>query len=373
MQTINRLVFSGDAFRTKHGERNQLDSVKWLYKTFGPLLEGITGLKGELRLAGGAPFEGNDTLKAWYALLGEYELNSIAWCKTFWSEPPQSLIDAVRPEYENALVIFSEMSPLLRKILNALDIPWIDVVGNPIRFMADFVVTLKVSHHFEGNFPVEALLKDEEIAYGVKRVRDYYAKNNSITDNLNDSIVFFAQTAQDRILIKGQGFAGAPEAIKGLQEICNGRKIYIKPHPIEPQNRIVTELIEKFGAQVVNWPSYEILASDFDLTVATISSSVGWEARYFNKNSIIFHPEVMDWCYDGYSTLYYTLSTELWEPLLACVMPVHKVQGVRWRPQLISGAFNSYGLDPKIWKGFKGNESTNKENKSWRQWLSKWF
>lgn len=69
MQTINRLVFSGDVFRTKHGERNQLDSVRWLYKTFGSLLECITGLKGEIRLAGTDPFEGSDTLKEWYAIL----------------------------------------------------------------------------------------------------------------------------------------------------------------------------------------------------------------------------------------------------------------------------------------------------------------
>lgn len=371
MQTINRLVFSGDVFRTKHGERNQLDSVRWLYKTFGSLLECITGLKGEIRLAGKAPFEGSDTLKEWYAILGEQELKASAWCKTFWNQPPQALIEAIRPEYENALVIFSEMSPFLKKILDELAVPWIDVVGNPIRFMADFVVTLKVSSHFEGKFPEAALLKDEEIAYGVERVRNYYAKNKSITEDLEGSIVFFAQTSQDRILIKDHGFAGAAEAIEGLQEIRKGRKIYIKPHPIEPQNPIIKELVDKFDAQVVDWPSYEILASDQDLTVATISSSVGWEARYFNKNSIIFHPEVMNWCYNGYSTLYYTLSDELWGPLLGSVMPVHKVNSKPWRPQLISGAFNSYGLDPKIWKGFKRNVGGKEQENLWRQWFSK--
>lgn len=140
------------------------------------------------------------------------------------------------------------MSPFLKKILDELAVPWIDVVGNPIRFMADFVVTLKVSSHFEGKFPEAALLKDEEIAYGVERVRNYYAKNNSITEDLEGSIVFFAQTSQDRILIKDHGFAGAAEAIEGLQEIRKGRKIYIKPHPIEPQNPIIKELVDKFDA-----------------------------------------------------------------------------------------------------------------------------
>lgn len=79
----------------------------------------------------------------------------------------------------------------------------------------------------------------------------------------------------------------------------------------------------------------------------------------------------MNWCYNGYSTLYYTLSDELWGPLLGSVMPVHKVNSKPWRPQLISGAFNSYGLDPKIWKGFKRNVGGKEQENLWRQWFSK--
>ena len=91
------------------------------------------------------PDEGYALVTALYRLLG-HAPSLEAWAATYGqTTPPPALVEALRPDYDRALVIGFELSPLMRSVLNRIGAPWIDVELSPIRFLDDLALDLRFS------------------------------------------------------------------------------------------------------------------------------------------------------------------------------------------------------------------------------------
>jgi len=284
---IERIVITGDVFRTTDGDPNQLSNVRWLRGELTRVLHELTGLWPDVGYRRNAADGGRALIAEWYRLLG-HTPSLAAWAGTFGeTAPPDALIDAMRPEYERALVIGFELSPLMRAVLDRIGVPWANVGVSPIRFLDDLALSLRFS------WPVTlahaGLLAPGHIEEAVARLRARQGKGAPVAD-LEGACVFLAQTQYDRTLIKGDAFFADSEAVERVAQALDGRALTLKPHPLAPDNPLLGALQHRFGARTTQANIYAILATAADARFLSISSSAAVEAGHFGHPVEIFHP-----------------------------------------------------------------------------------
>lgn len=346
MNSINRIVFTGDMLRSHAGERNQLSNIYWLQRRFGGLITEISGLETEIRLAGSPPFNDDSNIQNVFASLGQRP-GMLSWAKLFSSAPTAEFLQLIERDYVGSLVISIELPPILETALDQMGVPWIDIGISPLRFLPDFAISFRTSVHFENYFNTKLLLDNSCVNESVKTVQNYY--NNNIKVDLSNALVFFAQTNQDRTLIENGIFAGVNHALQAIQEKCSGRKIFVKPHPLQPDNPIILACINEFGAKIIEENTYEILSLPQDISIVTLSSSVGPEAKAFGKPTHIACGTVQSAAYSGPSSMVHGRSAQLWTDLISAVMPTNLALGEPWEPNQLRRELGAFGLDPAIY------------------------
>src|SRR5262245_5843203 len=283
---IERIVITGDVFRTHGGEANQLSNVRWLRGELARVLYELTGLLPDVGYRRNAADGGCVVIADWYRLLG-HTPSLAAWAATFGeTAPPSALIDAMRPDYERALVIGFELSPLIRAVLDRIGAPWVDVGIGPIRFLDDLMLALRFS--WPVNLAHPGLVSHDHIEEAVARLRARYWNGASVAD-LKGACVFLAQTRYDRTLIKDGAFFADSEAVERVAMALDGRPLVLKPHPLAPDNPLLGALQGRFGAGTTEANIYAILATAADVRFLSISSSAAIEAGHFGHRAEIFH------------------------------------------------------------------------------------
>jgi hypothetical protein len=284
---IERIVITGDVFRTTAGDPNQLYNVRWLHSELSPLLHELTGLPTELSYRRNGPDDGLAIITEWYQLLG-HTPSLEAWAATLAeTAPPDSLIDAMRPDYAGALVFGFELSPLMRSVLDAIGAPWVDFEVSPIRFLEDLALVLRFSWGLVPAHP--GLLSLPHVEEAVAGLRARHTEDAS-APGLDGSCIFLGQTRHDKTLIKDGRFFRDSEAVERVAAALNGRHLVLKPHPLAPDNPLLATLQQQFEASTTEANIYSILASAADVHFLTISSSAGIEARHFGHGVETFHP-----------------------------------------------------------------------------------
>jgi hypothetical protein len=284
---IERIVIAGDVFRTTDGDPNQLSNVRWLRGELSRLLYELTGLWPDIGYRRNAPDDGRAVIAEWYRLLG-HAPSLDAWAATYGeTAPPAALIEAMRPDYERALVIGFELSPLMRSVLDRLKAAWVDIGMSPIRFLEDLALGMRFSWPIDLAHP--GLVSPDHVQGWVARLRARHRDDASAGD-LCGACVFLAQTRHDRTLIKDGAFFADSEAIARVAQALDGRTLVLKPHPLAPDNPILPSLQQRFGARTTAANIYAILATVADTRFLTISSSAAVEARLFGHSVEVFHP-----------------------------------------------------------------------------------
>jgi hypothetical protein len=322
-ERISRIVFTGDVFRTDDAlKQNQLGNVRWLSDELAKPIYLATSLTPEIRFRRNEPNGGRLTIEQWYRLLG-YKASRQAWAETFWSaKPPPALLEAVRDDYRDALVIGVEISPLLQAMLDSLGVPWVDVTISPIRFLQDLLVSLRFSRHLFHNPAHPGIVRPRDVETGVEHLRRYYRKSD--LRQFDEAVVYFAQTPADRTQITRDGQFFFPDAtVAAIEAKLKNRRLIVKAHPGAKTHPIISLCQERFDAQVTNENTYAILASQCNIEVLTISSSVGIEAKAFGKQARIFSPDVLDWAYSGPVSLWAHRSPSFWRDLLSPILPTN--------------------------------------------------
>jgi SAM-dependent methyltransferase len=313
---IQRIVITGDVFRTTDGDPNQLSNVRWLRGELARVLHELTGLQPDVGYRRNAADGGRALIAEWYRLLG-HTPSLAAWAGTFAeTAPPAALIDAMRPEYERALVIGFELSPLMRAVLERIGVPWADVGVSPVRFLDDLALTLRFS------WPVAlahaGLLAPGHVEDAVARLRARQWEGEPAAD-LEGACVFLAQTQYDRTLIDRGAFFPDGDAVERVAQALGGRPLVLKPHPLAPDNPVLGLLQHRFGARTTDANIYAILATAADVRFLSISSSAAIEARHFGHPVEVFHPAAHA---DPapYASLWAHRSGSFWRPALAPIL-----------------------------------------------------
>jgi hypothetical protein len=284
---IERIVITGDVFRTHDGEASQLSNVRWLRGELARVLHELTGLWPDVGYRRNAADGGCAVIAEWYRLLG-HAPSLGAWAATFGeSAPPDALVDAMRPDYERALVVGFELSPLMRAVLDRIGAPWVDVGVSRIRFLDDLALSLRFSWPVALAHP--GLLAPGHIEEAVARLRARHWNGASAAD-LEGACVFLAQTRYDRTLIKDGAFFADSEAVDRVAQALDGRPLVLKPHPLAPDNPLLGGLQQRFGARTTEANVYAMLATASDVRFLSISSSAATEARHFGHPVETFHP-----------------------------------------------------------------------------------
>lgn len=321
-----------------------MGNVVWLKAQVGELFASLTGLPQDIRL----PLLGRTAGEMLAIQGGAAEPNLDSWASLFWEDASVDLVDRLAEECSDALVITIEMPPVIEDALDRAGIPWIDIGISPLRFLPDWAFHLKASHHFNFDPVRDCLLTSQEVERYARRVKDWYGP----ADIFEPTVVFFAQTLRDRTLIKQGRFVGKEDVLGGFAALQGAdHPLLIKPHPWQADSDIVRALVEKGGA-ITNINTYSLLTSPL-VEVATLSSSVGREARFFGRKATIMNPGVQDWAFSGVDVLRYALSPRFWGALFASAgIPVETslTPEVAWRPNQLRGSIPQQGLDFAVWE-----------------------
>lgn len=341
---ISRIVFSGDSFRSTNGNTDQIGNVLWLKARVGDLFAELTRLPQEIRL----PLLGQSVAEILAIQDGALEPNLDNWARVFWDTASADLVSRIAEEYDGALVITLEMPPVLEDALNRAGIPWIDIGVSPMRFMPDWAFHIKTSIHFEIGSVRDCLLTPREIERYVAYVGAWYG----LTEITEPTVVFFAQTLQDRTLIRDRRFLGKEDVLDTIVALRNENcRLLIKPHPWQASSDIVEALVE-IGGEITSANTYALLASP-KVEVATLSSSVGREARVFGRKVTIISPSVQDWAFSGVDVLRHALSPRFWGTLFGSAgIPVGSAvaRDTNWLPNRIRDSVPQQGIDSAIWR-----------------------
>lgn len=315
---IDRIVVTGDVLRTTDGDPAQLYNVRWLHGELCHVLHELTGLRPEIAYRRNQADDGRAALAEWYGLLG-HAPSLEAWAATYANvAPPPTLIEALAPDYERALAVGFELSPLLRAVLDRIGTPWIDVEVSAIRFLEDLALDLRFS------WPVDAashpgLLAASQVEEAVARLRALY-RNDPAAVACGGACIFLAQTRYDRTLIKDGAFFSDGEAVARVAQVRDGRRLVLKPHPLAPDNVLLGTLRQRFGAPVTDANVYALLAAAADVRFVTISSSSAIEARHFGHSAEMLH--ATGHAGARLASLWAHRSAAFWRAVLAPILPL---------------------------------------------------
>jgi len=339
---IERIVVTGDVFRTSDGDANQLANVRWLRGELSRLYE-LTGLCPEIRYRRNGRDHGRAVVAEWYRLMG-HAPSLEAWAATFGQAAAPALVEAMRPDYEGALVIGFELSPLMRSVLGGIGVPWVDVGVGRIRFLEDLALSLRFSWTAEVAHP--GLVSPAQVGEAVAAVRAR-CRCDGAAAGLEGACVFLGQTRHDRSLIKNGGFFADAEAVERIAQALGNRRLVIKPHPLAPGNPLLATLRQRFGASTTDANTYSLLATAANVRFLTISSTAAIEARHFGHAPEIFHA-------DAYadagpvSSLWAHRSAAFWRAVLAPILPLNPGADYeeRARPDRLRRSLCAWGWPP---------------------------
>jgi hypothetical protein len=316
---IERIVITGDVFRTTNGDPNQIFNVRWLHEELGDVLHAVTGLRPEVGYRRNQADDGRAMITDWYGLLG-HTSSVEAWAATYGETASPALIDALAPDYARALVVGFELSPLMRSALDGLGVSWIDVELSPIRFLDDLALSLRGSWRMEER-PQPGLVTADQVAEAVARLRTRLGGDPAAAA-CSGACVFLAQTPRDRTLLKDGGFFPDTEAVEGVAQALDGRRLVLKPHPLATDNPLLGALQQRFDAHITEANIYALLAAASDVRLLTISSSTAIEARCFGHNAHMLHPAAHTHP-APLTSLWAHRSAAFWRAALGGILPVN--------------------------------------------------
>jgi hypothetical protein len=354
-QTINRIVFTGDVFRVEHDTEpgpNQIPNVFWLHNLIAHRITQLTEIIPEICFRARDYKGGSIILNEAYKVLG-LTTSMKSWHQSFWYEDvPSELVEIFRTDYERALVFVFELSPLMECILNRLGCPWVDVGISPLRFLDDLLLTIRLSAHFKSETLLPFAVLNEDIQHAAEHVSRWFRSKSFDTDLTDYDVVFFAQTKGDRTLITYDGLLFSPEeAVARLADLVGQHRLWIKPHPLAPDNPVIQLAIERLGGQLINENVYRILSADIDFDVVTISSSVGREAPWFGKRTQLFSDCVFRRNEEGSMIRGSYESSDFWRVLLEQIMRVNPWPRfpVRFKPNILREQCCCCAMPLEVW------------------------
>lgn len=196
-------------------------------------------------------------------------------------------------------IVGYELSEATRFILNRAGIFYIDVWLGPLRYLDDVYFAVRSSDEAVQS-QVKRFEPPEELFYmhaDRLRVQNYRGFKRGSGVFKPNSAVFVGQTLADKAICRsGEMLTVLHFKEEFIQLRENHTHVYYSRHPfVKNGDEKELAFVKSFNnVSVVDTPAYEMLSSPEIITVATISSSVVSEAKYFGKLCKYFYRPPVD-------------------------------------------------------------------------------
>ncbi|HCA5916435.1 TPA: hypothetical protein U7M85_004996 [Escherichia coli] len=232
---------------------------------------------------------------------------------------------------KNTFVIGYELSEQTKSILDKINIKYIDIWLHPIRFLDDNFYA-----YYSSDKSIWNCLKkyriDENIYYlyaDKLKIQSYmgWDKFHSSIDKLliDNSCLFVGQTLTDKAVCCDGTMLTILNFENDFTRLTKEYShVYFSPHPmIKGDYSAQIDFLKQFNnVSIIKEPAYKLLCSDKIKKVVAISSSLVYEAQFFNKETEFFYRPIVP-IYNnregvGYLSIFNKLhSSKFWADVLS--------------------------------------------------------
>lgn len=235
-------------------------------------------------------FDGN-------AVYGAFGLDASAanWARIFAADATDALCALFLPHVENSLVAGFEMPPLLQKILNRLDIPFVDIRWHPLRFLDDIFFGFSSNRSEISAAIASYALSGQEVDFHVGLHKAAAIRRSAFNrKGPSCQTLIVGQTPFDASLIHDGRIATLLDHEDRIAELAKIGSIAFRPHPFSPHpSPSLAAFLEHHGIPHVDSDidMYELLSDESLQRVVGLSSGTLDEAAFFGLPVTRFIPE----------------------------------------------------------------------------------
>lgn len=315
MQKIERIIISADLTRVTEKLQPFHDArIEKYFQLLNWQLSTATNLPVE-RLKSNS--EGWNTEK-FYSFFGKKLTSNYDWVSVYdVKNIPEEAIKFYQRFVNNSLVIYIEASQTIKRIHDALGVPYIDITVHPIRYLDDHLFGMasndeKIRRIFSQEkedprrFAFEAGMICAQAAQSPLKIQP-------------NSLLVIGQTELDKSLIRGRKLVKFSDFQNKIKDLASRYDhVYFKPHPYRKNNNDLINALERITEVIqTNENIYKLLSSRDIKAVVGISSSSIYESRYFGKGRN-FLAKVLKFDFEGPqddTDVYYSIGDKVFNPL----------------------------------------------------------
>ena len=208
-----------------------------------------------------------------------YDINSIK------SESLKYLNNFIDSE---SLIIGVELGKDIRYIFDKLNIVYINFAFHPYKLFDDIIFLMNTNNLNIFDKLIKYKVAQDQFYFYANYWKNYINEKKIFDDSsiLSNSVLFVGQTSMDISVKSGELFLNIINYKEHIEDIAkNYSKIYYVPHPLENIPGYIKEYIDSVDYIEILYdvPTYYLLSSYKIKKVISISSSVLYEAQFFNK------------------------------------------------------------------------------------------
>lgn len=211
------------------------------------------------------------------------------WINLYYQKTiPDRVIAYFEPILANSIVMGFEIPPYLMKICDALSIPCIGIMWDPIRFMDDVFFSFNTNHPaiFEQLLSYQLPNFQIEQSVNFHRAR-HYRKGTSI--ELEGALIL-GQSGIFPALIENKKIKTLTNASSQIKQLSNTGKVWFKKHPFDLSTAHSADSLNKLGIQLLEqeYNTYDLFCASTLDKITALSSGAVLEAQFFGKEAYTF-------------------------------------------------------------------------------------
>lgn len=337
MINIKKILISSDPLFTK--ETEQLSNRRWMKDLLSRPIERATNIKPE-SLFSSLNREVNAIDRKKFFQLSDIDVDLDI--TQFWYD--QNQISQESLNYlnqfidETTLIIGYELSYQTRSLFSKLNVPFVDMWLHPVRFLDDvlFGMNSNINSINESIFKYN-IEEDLMYLYADKiKIQTYKGWRRIEAAVKPNSALFVGQMLNDKSICSEGKMLSLLDFKEKFDELGRDyNKVYYSRHPYikNGDEEIMSYINSCDFAEVTDIPTYRLLSSNRIKKVASLSSSILSEAKYFNKEVDYFFKPVMNigdiTQPNAFASIYQTyISPHFWSDILSHITPTNPCKEV---------------------------------------------
>ncbi len=282
-----KIIITGDVLRPDDsGLSHQKSNIQWFYNLMNwQISQTLINDKVELLLWD----EGKDSFdaKSFYQL-NNLDISTESWAKLFSATVEDLTKDSIeyfRNFFKGVVAVVGfELPEVFLRLFNKYGIVYIDFITHPVRFLDDIFFGIRTNSTTAFEYLKNITISEEQF-YVQANIHKATISRISQPELEKNSCLLVGQTKADRSLICDGTILTLLDYIDKLDEIAHTcSRIYYKPHPHAWQKDDAAQAVQKRSyIEVIHDNIYKLLCHESIYKVVSISSSVIYESRFFEK------------------------------------------------------------------------------------------